>query len=150
MLSKIRLHAKGELPQEYVDFLGDQPLVFDWRCVTFLGVDYGKLTERTLEGGTDEEVLEWAFQNGRKPTDQEIEIWNGFMPRIAIAGGAPWFAYDLVVEARCLYQEIGDPVITYEFHELWRGSRLSWGEGTFVPPPAGATSGTAPSLAPSR
>ncbi len=44
--------------------------------------------------------------------------------------GAPWFAYDLVVEARCLYQEIGDPLITYEFHELWRGSRLSWGDGS--------------------
>ena len=81
MLSKIRLHAKGELPQEYVDFLGDQPLVFDWRCVTFLGVGYGKLAERTLQGGTDEEILEWAFENGRKPTDQEIEIWNDFMTK---------------------------------------------------------------------
>ncbi|MEO7221261.1 MAG: hypothetical protein ABIY37_02215 [Devosia sp.] len=70
------------------------------------------------------------------------EIWNGFLPRLALAGSTPWFAYDLVVEARCLYQEIGDPLITYEFHELWRGSRLSWGDGTLVPPPAGAAGGS--------
>ena len=73
------------------------------------------------------------------------------MPRIAISSGASWFAYDLTVEARCLYQEFGDPLITYEFHELWRGSRLSWGSGTLVPPPAGATSErTAPLAMPSR
>lgn len=72
------------------------------------------------------------------PFTCDAEIWQGFLPRIALANNAPWFAYDLVVEARCLYQEYGDPLITYEFHELWRGSRLSWGTGTVVPPPAGA------------
>jgi len=81
MLSKIRLHAKGELPQEYVDFIGDKPLVFDWRCVLFLGIEYPALVERTLAGGTDEEILEWAFQNGKRPTEQEIEVWNGFMTK---------------------------------------------------------------------
>lgn len=81
MLSKIRLHAKGGLPGEYVDFLGEKPGVFDWRCVTFLGVRYDALVRRTLEGGTDEEILEWAFEKGRRPSDQEIEIWNGFMTK---------------------------------------------------------------------
>lgn len=81
MLGKIRLHAKGELPQEYVDFIGDKPLVFDWRCVQFLGIGYAALVERTLGGGTDEEILEWAFQHGKKPTEQEIEVWNGFMTK---------------------------------------------------------------------
>jgi hypothetical protein len=78
------------------------------------------------------------------PFTCDTEIWQGFVPRIALANDTSWFAYDLVVEARCLYQEIGDPLITYEFHELWRGSRLSWGEGTLVPPPA---SGSSPSSA---
>lgn len=81
MLSKIRLHAKGELPQEYVDFIGDKQGMFDWRCILFLGIDYAALVERTLAGGSDEEILEWAFQKGRKPTDQEIEVWNGFMTK---------------------------------------------------------------------
>ena len=59
MLSKIRLHARGELPQKYVNFLGDQKNVFDWRCATFLGVSYDQLVEKTLGGGSDEEILEW-------------------------------------------------------------------------------------------
>jgi gluconokinase len=31
------------------------------------------------QGGTDEEILEWAFQRGRTPSAEEIEIWNEFM-----------------------------------------------------------------------
>jgi hypothetical protein len=81
MLSKIRLHAQGALPEEYVAFLGDKQGMFDWRCVLFLGIDYSALVERTLAGGSDEEILEWAFQNGRKPTEVEIEVWNGFMTK---------------------------------------------------------------------
>jgi hypothetical protein len=77
------------------------------------------------------------------PFTCDAEIWKGFLPRLALAGETPWFAYDLVVEARCLYQEVGDPVVTYEFHEIWRGSRLSWGAGEIVPPPAGVA-GTLP------
>ena len=81
MLSKIRLHASGGLPQEYVDFIGEKQGVFDWRCVTFLGIGYDRIVERTLAGGTDDEILNWAFENGRKPNEQEIEIWNGFMTK---------------------------------------------------------------------
>ena len=36
MLDKIRAHAKGELPAEYVEKLGSG---FDGRCVRFLGID---------------------------------------------------------------------------------------------------------------
>jgi len=81
MLSKIRLHVKGELPQEYVDFIGEKHNVFDWRCVTFLGISYDQVVERTLAGGTDEEILSWVFESGRRPSEQEIEIWNGFMTK---------------------------------------------------------------------
>ena len=81
MLSKIRLHAEGRLPQDYVDFLGAKENTFDWRCSLFLGVDYSAVVERTLQGGSDEEVLEWAFLNGRRPTPQDIDLWNGFMTK---------------------------------------------------------------------
>ncbi|MEZ5384931.1 MAG: DUF5069 domain-containing protein [Prosthecobacter sp.] len=80
ILDKIRLNAKeGKLPDGY--HLGFIPgsRTFDDRVCRFLGVDFDALTKRTLEGGTDEEVLEWCFQTGRKPDAEQIEIWNGFM-----------------------------------------------------------------------
>ena len=80
MLDKIRLHASGELPPDY--FVGvDDPTFFDSRCTRFLGVDYGALVERTLQGGSDEEILEWCFAQGRRPSEEEIEIWNAFLAK---------------------------------------------------------------------
>lgn len=76
MLDKIRLHMAGGLPDEYVPYLSKG---FDGRCVRFLSVKYDRLRERTLAGGTDAEVLEWCFENGRRPNAEEIEIWNSFM-----------------------------------------------------------------------
>ncbi len=52
---------------------------FDSRCTRFLRVDYQALAGRVLDGGSDEEILEWCFQHGYRPSDEEIEIWNGFM-----------------------------------------------------------------------
>jgi gluconokinase len=34
---------------------------------------------RVKQGGSDEELLEWAFSQGRKPSEEEIEVWNDFM-----------------------------------------------------------------------
>lgn len=79
MLDKIRLHAQGALPADYTSFIGDKTGVFDFRCINFLQISYEDITKRTLAGGTDEEILSWAFENGRQPTGTEIEIWNGFM-----------------------------------------------------------------------
>ena len=78
MLDKIRLHASGKLPPEY--FVGiEDPTFFDARCTRFLGIDYDALVNRTLGGGSDEEILEWCFEHGRRPGDEEIEIWNAFI-----------------------------------------------------------------------
>src|SRR6185436_18754421 len=81
MLDKIRLHAAGRLPPDYVANLGDQgePTVFDARCCRFLGVSHAKLAQRTLAGLPDSEVLAWAEAQGRPHTDEECEIWNMFM-----------------------------------------------------------------------
>lgn len=79
MLDKIRLHAAGKLPPDYTEQAGNQPGTFDGRCVRFLKVDYDALRDRTLAGGSDEEILEWAFAAGREPNDEEIDIWNAFM-----------------------------------------------------------------------
>src|SRR5437762_4392063 len=78
MLDKIRLHAAGKLPPGY--FVGvDDATFFDARCTRFLGVDYDRLVERTLQGGSDEEILEWCLTRGRRPSEEEIQIWNAFL-----------------------------------------------------------------------
>jgi hypothetical protein len=76
MLDKIRLQAAGKLPADYEQNLGRG---FDGRCARFLGVAYSALRERALLDGTDEEVLEWCFGQGREPSAEEILVWNSFM-----------------------------------------------------------------------
>ena len=76
MLDKIRLHAAGLLPDDYRANLGGG---FDEYCCKFLWIDYAALAERTRLGGNDDELLEWAFQQGRRPDANEIKIWNDFM-----------------------------------------------------------------------
>lgn len=82
ILDKIRLFAKeGKLPEGYHLGYLTGSRTFDERVCKFLGVDFNELTQRTLEGGTDEEILEWCCQNGNRPTTEQIEIWNGFMSK---------------------------------------------------------------------
>ena len=76
MLDKIRVHAKGELPPDYHANLGKG---FDEKCVIFLRVNYDQLVERVKKGGTDEEILQWCFSVGRKPSESDIYVWNEFM-----------------------------------------------------------------------
>jgi len=76
MLDKIRLHTASELPGDFQANLGKG---FDGRTVSFLGVDYNALVERVKRGGTDDEILEWCFETGRRPSEEEIEIWNDFL-----------------------------------------------------------------------
>jgi gluconokinase len=76
MLDKIRLHAKGELPSDYHANLGKG---FDEKCVKFLQVNYDDLVKRVEKSGTDEEILEWCFAVGRRPTESDVYVWNEFM-----------------------------------------------------------------------
>jgi gluconokinase len=78
MLDKIRLHARGVLPEAYLNNLGRE---FDGHCLSFLHVQYSVLCGRVLAGGSDEEILEWCFANGRRPSASEIPIFNGFMQK---------------------------------------------------------------------
>jgi hypothetical protein len=79
MLDKIRLHAASQLPvAEYGENLG---IGFDGRCCNFLRVNYDELKARVLQGGTDLEVLAWCESRGGARTDEECEVWNGFMKK---------------------------------------------------------------------
>ena len=83
MLDKIRLAAAGKLPEGWQPARGQQMTnSFDDRCCRFLKIDYTAIEAETLKGGrTDEELLEWASQHGRRPDEQEVEVWNGFMTK---------------------------------------------------------------------
>ena len=76
MLDKIRLHAANQLPAEYLANLGTG---FDGRALAFLWIEYPAVVERVKQGGSDSEILEWAFSQGRRPNTEEIEVWNEFM-----------------------------------------------------------------------
>jgi hypothetical protein len=83
MLDKIRLQAAGRLPAEYQANLGDaRPIVFDARCCRFLGLRHADITARTLQGGTDEEILAWCEAQGTPRADDECFAWNHFMTKI--------------------------------------------------------------------
>jgi hypothetical protein len=76
MLDKIRAHEKNELPHDYQANLGRG---FDEFCSNFLQVHYHDVVRRVKEGGSDEEILRWCFDKGRRPSENEIYVWNEFM-----------------------------------------------------------------------
>lgn len=78
MLDKIRLHAEGKLPAAYQANIG---IGFDGRCTALLHVAYPEIVAKVNEDACDEAVLEWCFEHGRKPGEDEVEAWNAFMSK---------------------------------------------------------------------
>jgi gluconokinase len=76
MLDKIRVHARGKLPADYQPNLGKG---FDAKCCAFLNVDYDDVVRQVKTGAGDETMIEWAFADGRRPSETEITMWNEFM-----------------------------------------------------------------------
>jgi len=81
MVDKIRLHARGELREDYHANLG-KTVAADGACCNFLRVNYVDLRERVLQGGTDEEILEWCFEKGRPLNEGDLMVWNGFSSKL--------------------------------------------------------------------
>src|SRR3984893_14779855 len=80
MVDKIRLRAKGQLPEEYHANMGIRRSA-DGMCLNFLRVNYDELRERALQGGSDEEILEWCFEKGRRLNEGDLLVWNEFMTK---------------------------------------------------------------------
>ena len=95
MLDKIRLHGCGDLPEEYHKNFGT-PRTADSACCNFLRVHHRELCERVKQGGTDEEILEWCFEKGRKPNEGDLFLWNGFASKIGFRD----FATQTLVEQK--------------------------------------------------
>jgi hypothetical protein len=78
MLDKIRLHAAGKLPA--ADYAANLGKGFDGRSCNFLRVNYDELKARVLAGCLDDaQLLAWCHEKGGPRTDEECEVWNGFM-----------------------------------------------------------------------
>ena len=81
IIDKIRLDAAGRLPEGYhVGFVPGNR-TFDDRLCRFLGIVWEPFRDRVLAGGSDEEILEWCFAHGRRPDDEQVEVWNAFMEK---------------------------------------------------------------------
>jgi hypothetical protein len=78
MCSKIRLHAAGQLPEEYHEMLGQG---FDGRTCRYLQVSYDDIRAQVLGGLTDEQALEWGQAHGRRLTAEQVLIYNSFMSK---------------------------------------------------------------------
>ncbi|HWA10819.1 MAG TPA: DUF5069 domain-containing protein [Opitutaceae bacterium] len=74
-LDKIRLHARGELHPDHLEYLGKG---FDGRVCRFFRIDYEALKARVLAGGTDEEIFAWCQQSGRGLDELDLLVWNAF------------------------------------------------------------------------
>lgn len=91
MLDKIRVHARGALPPDYVENLGEpagKPTVFDGRMCRFLRVPYVEIRDHVLANpaADDAAVLAWiearATAAGHPPrTDEECEIFRAFLTK---------------------------------------------------------------------
>jgi Domain of unknown function (DUF5069) len=81
MLDKIRLHVRGDLHEDYQENFGAFKAA-DGVCCNFLRVHHRDLIERVKQGGTDEEILEWCFEKGRRLNDGDFFVWNGFASKL--------------------------------------------------------------------
>src|SRR5712671_1168904 len=81
MLDKIRLHGCGQLPEDYHKNFGT-PRTADGACCNFLRIHHRDLCERVKQGGTDEEILEWCFEKGRRLNEGDFLVWNAFNSKL--------------------------------------------------------------------
>lgn len=70
-IDKIRLRHAGQIQDYNYITVG-----FDKYLIDFLGIDATTFEQRVLAGGTDEDLLAWVRDNGRKPSDQEVAQWS--------------------------------------------------------------------------
>jgi hypothetical protein len=81
MVDKIRLHVQGELPADYHENFGADDAL-DGILAQFLEVEHRQIIQRTSEGGSDEEILEWCCARGHRPNARQILVWNRFAEKL--------------------------------------------------------------------
>jgi hypothetical protein len=81
MLDKIRLMQAGRLPEDYHRNYG-LSVGLDGNLCGFLNVKFEDIATRLAEGGSDEEVAEWVFARGLRPTRAQANVWNEFIRKL--------------------------------------------------------------------
>ena len=71
LIDKIRMRKAGQI-QDY-NYL---TVGFDKYLLDKLEIQGVDLEKRALEGGTDEEIVDWVKANGKALTDEEKAQWN--------------------------------------------------------------------------
>ncbi|HCK10981.1 DUF5069 domain-containing protein [bacterium] len=79
MLDKARKHGEGTLHEDYHPNLGKG---HDERCCKFLKVRYADVVEQIDQGLTNSEMVDWCFENGRRPDEFDIEMWNAYISKL--------------------------------------------------------------------
>ena len=79
MFDKIRLHDRGQLPEDYQSALG---IGFDQRACDFLGIAYDDLKAKVLTGASDEDILAWCFANGHLREEHDCIVWSAFLQKL--------------------------------------------------------------------
>lgn len=77
LIDKVRLLAKGQLPQAYVTNVLKPGITLDGRFLTYTGVDAESLRQAILSSQTDEEVLAWIQAHAKPATVQDKLAWAG-------------------------------------------------------------------------
>jgi hypothetical protein len=75
LIDKVRLHAQGLLPPDYVANLLKPGSTLDGRFLTFAALQAEGLRAAILASPTDEAVLAWVEQHGRPRSDEEKRRW---------------------------------------------------------------------------
>ena len=97
MIDKIRLHLRGELPEEYRLNFG-LSVGLDGHLCGFLGVSHREVIEQVALGKTDDEILEWCFSTRFRPNPIQKRIWNGFALKLGWRDKAAGFLEKVKLE----------------------------------------------------
>ncbi len=75
LIDKVRLHARGGLPSDYLSQLLGGEGTLDRRFLAFTGLDHEALRAAILVAPDDEAVLAWVERHATRHTDAEKLAW---------------------------------------------------------------------------
>lgn len=96
MFDKIRLHDRGELPEDFHAALG---VGLDKRAGAFLGIDYTELKSKVLSGASDEAILAWCFATGISRNEHDCTVWSAFLQKLGWHDDRSEFLQDRVTKS---------------------------------------------------
>ena len=99
LCSKIRLSESGKLDPEFNPNMGKGMDL--WTC-QLLQVEYDALRQKVVAGASDQEALEWCWQNGTQPNEHQLDWWNSYMRN------------------RCYRDDLSDILVTRKQQSGWQ------------------------------